>query len=122
MLKPECKSGYPRSSGPVHQRFGLTYAAYYTVPRLALQGMPIWWQKIFCWLVDMLPDTPEYTVQRRDERGKFIKDPWGDYRRGSVEQLIREQQDDERRAGWTLLSIDKGDTAATVDQNHQAVS
>lgn len=105
-MKIDCIDHYTRKDGPVHQSFGLTYSAYYTVPRLALQGMPVWWQKIFVWLVYMLPDTPEYACQRRDDRGKFIKDPWANYRRGSVEDLIREQHEEKASCGWKVLSVE----------------
>ncbi len=83
----KCASNYERTSGPIHHWFGLSYCSYYCVPRLALQEMPVWWQKLFLWLVNMLPETPAYTVQRRDEKGHFEKDPWANYRRGVVAEV-----------------------------------
>jgi hypothetical protein len=72
----------------IRYHFGLSYCSYYTVPRLALQEMPRWWQWLFCFLVNMLPETPTYTCQRRDKKGHFIKnDPWANYRRGSVKDV-----------------------------------
>ena len=67
---------------PVHTMFGLTYAGYFTVPRATLQHMPVEWQRKFVKLVSELPITPTYQVQRRDERGKFIKDPFARYKYG----------------------------------------
>lgn len=71
---------------PVHIWFGLTYCAYFVMPRLALQAMPLEWQERFVALMDeadeMGLETPEYSVNRRDEKGRFIKDPWVNYRRG----------------------------------------
>lgn len=88
MFKPKCEKRYSRTSGgDIHKSFGLTRSAYYVVPRLALQEMPRWWQWAFVLLVNMLPDTPEYTVQRRDKKGRFIQnEPWSRYRHSSVEK------------------------------------
>jgi hypothetical protein len=84
----KCKSTYERTSGPIHHWFSLSYASYYVMPRLALQEMPVWWQRCFLFLVNMLPETPGYTCQRRDKKGHFIKDdPWANYRRGTVAKV-----------------------------------
>jgi len=78
------------SDGPVHLWFELTYASYLVLPRLALQEMPEEWQQR---LVDLLNEgedvhgmtTPgDYVVQRRGPGGHFRRDPWADYRRGTV--------------------------------------
>lgn len=90
------KSTYERYHGPVHDHMGLSYTGYYVVPRLALQSMPVWWQKIFVWLINMLPDTPEYSVQRRATNGRFIDDPWADYRRGCIATVLAKEQ------GWKI--------------------
>lgn len=87
--KADCITHYTRSEGPVS--YALAYSPYLCVPHLALKGMPLWWQRLFVWLLGMLPETPEYTVQRRDERGKFVKDPWVNYRHGSVQDLINQE-------------------------------
>jgi len=77
---------------PVHAAFGLSYCSYFTVPRIALQSMSIEWQRQFMTLIEQLPDTPEYTVQRKDARGRFTNDPWRDYRHGNIEELTKENQ------------------------------
>jgi hypothetical protein len=74
---------------PVHDAFGLTYSAYFCVPRLALQSMPVEWQRQFVALVEQLPDTPTYSVHLRDKRGRFLEDPLADYRRGDFAELTR---------------------------------
>lgn len=110
----KCKDHYSRTSGPIHHHFGLSYCSYYTVPRLALQGMPVWWQKLFIFLVSMLPSTPEYVCQRRNDNGRFITDPWANYRRGSAEVLIlveeqtRILQAAEDAAKWKVIKVESG--------------
>ncbi len=69
--------------GPVHSAFDLSYAAYWVVPRAVLQAMPVAWQTKFVKLMDELPETPGYTVLRKDAAGKFMKDPLSNYRRGT---------------------------------------
>ena len=72
--------------------FNLTYAAYIVLPRLWLEAMPREWQFKFVALLNELYDTvgwddghgDQYMVKRR-YKGKFIKDPNADYRRGRVE-------------------------------------
>lgn len=66
--------------GAVHGAFGLTYAAYFCVPRIVLQAMPPEWQEQFVALMEQLPETPTYDVRRRDERGRWVRDPLRDYR------------------------------------------
>ncbi len=74
---------------PIHLAFGLSYAGYLVVPRHALQEMPIDWQERFCALMDEayrdhgMADPGGYIVSRRIA-GRFVRDPWRDYRRGSV--------------------------------------
>ena len=93
-IKANCITDYVRYNGPVHSWFSLSYAAYFVTPRIVLQGMPIWWQRLFLWLVNMLPhDLPEYYVQRKDTRGRFMKDPFANYRRGNLEELIKQAKD-----------------------------
>ena len=64
----------------IHQAFGLTYAAYLVIPRSVLQDMPADWQARFVELLDGLPSTPEYSVLRRDAKGRFSPDPLANYR------------------------------------------
>lgn len=71
----------------VHGMFGLTYASYLVLPRSVLQSMPPEWQHEFSALVDQLTHQysgyeMDYTVYKRDGRGRFAKDPLGDYARG----------------------------------------
>ena len=79
-----------RIDSPVHNMFGLTYASYLVVPRIVLTNMPNWWQAAFCFLMKFVPATPEYTVQRRDGKGRFIEDEFANYRRGDIEQIMRD--------------------------------
>ena len=77
---------------PVWDWFGLTYSSYFVMPRLALQSLPIDWQKRFVALMQeaeaMGMETPDdYEVRRRDAHGRFIDDPWRDYRRGNFEEI-----------------------------------
>ncbi|WP_431861401.1 hypothetical protein [Azospirillum sp.] len=72
---------------PVHEWFALTRSAYLVLPRLALEAMPVEWQHRFVALMDeaeaMGLTTPsDYEVRRRDDTGRYIEDPWANYRRG----------------------------------------
>lgn len=74
---------------PIHTWFNLTYSNYFTIPRLALQEMPVQWQRRFVALMEEAEalgmKTPgDYTVLRRAPGGRFRADPWADYRRGTV--------------------------------------
>lgn len=75
---------------PIHTAFGLTYSAYFTIPRLALQQMPRQWQARFVRLMreleEFIPETPTYEVRRRDKAGRYIADPWANYRHGTVSE------------------------------------
>lgn len=77
-----------QSETPVHDWFGLTYAAYLVVPRLALQHMPVEWQQRFVALLNELNETVptpnSYTVARDDAD----PDPWADYRHGDALKLL----------------------------------
>lgn len=78
---------------PIHLWFELSYCSYLVLPRLMLQSMPEDWQNKLVALLreaEEIVETPEYTVLRRDERGKFIKDPWSNYRRGKIEETSKE--------------------------------
>lgn len=75
----------------IHAWFGLTYANYLVIPRVALQSMPPEWQRNFVKLVneieETLPDYSEmipdcYQVQCKDYDGKFVKDKFPHYQRG----------------------------------------
>lgn len=65
----------------------LSYAHYLTVPRSAIQSMPVEWQDKFAALLEELdrrldwrPKRGRYHVQLRDERGAFCRDPLAPYR------------------------------------------
>jgi hypothetical protein len=81
---------------PIHAWFSLSYCSYFTVPRLALQEMSLDWQKRFVALMDeageVLRKTPEYEIRRRTDTGKFMRDPWADYRRGTVAEAVAEEK------------------------------
>lgn len=104
-MKADCKEDQERYYGPVFEMFGHSYAAYHTVPRLMLQGMPLWWQRLFVWLISMLPDSPEYVCQRRDGAGRFIKDPWANYRGGSIAQILNNEAAPEQ-PDWKILDVE----------------
>ena len=98
-------------SKTVHGWFGLTYAAYLTIPRLALENMPADWQRRFVELMEEFEasgiESPNYHVLRADEeytttqlndpddpsswpREFYIQraDPWANYRYGSVAEAM----------------------------------
>lgn len=59
-------------SDRIHNWFGLTYASYLVMPRLALQEMPDEWQRRFVELLEEWEATgfepPNYHVLRDDDR------------------------------------------------------
>lgn len=73
----------------IHCWFGLSYSNYLVLARTVLQSMPDDLQQRF---VDCLEEMASllndehlyatYTIQMRDKRGRFIKDPLADYERG----------------------------------------
>ena len=76
-----------RTDGPIHAWFELSYATYLTIPRSILQSMPIEWQQRFAAclgeLDDALPWRPRegrYWVHLKDDRGRFVTDPFNAYR------------------------------------------
>jgi hypothetical protein len=75
----------------VHGWFGLSYASYLALPRSILQNMPDSWQNRFvaCLneLSDMVNFDDNYSVNLRDKKGRFIKDPLAQYRRFPKEKV-----------------------------------
>ena len=74
----------------INEAFGLSYANYLVIPRLALESMPEAWQRRF---VAMIEDVQErydfepprgYRVHATDKRGRFVRDEWSDYRHGEA--------------------------------------
>lgn len=68
--------------------FGLTYASYLVIPRALLCGMPEEWQTKMAALLDEMRETydadaigDKYTVKLRGPGGRFISDPYSNYRR-----------------------------------------
>ena len=84
------------SETPVHDWFGLTYSSYFCIPRSALQALPVGWQKRFVALMDeateMGLETPsDYDCRRRDRTtGRYIADPWRNYRHPDIDHLLPE--------------------------------
>jgi hypothetical protein len=76
----------------IHEFFGLTYASYLVLPRVFLESMPDDWQARFVEMIEEIPEVldidPEYssnyTVHLRDEKGRFKRDLYSQYRRRSV--------------------------------------
>ncbi len=71
----------------VHTMFNLSYASYLVWPRSVMQSMPAEWQHQFAELADQLEDRyggyeTNYTVQARDNKGRFIHDELQNYQRG----------------------------------------
>ena len=71
----------------IHCWFGLSYANYLVLPRSLLQSMPQEWQSKFVDMIDEISETletpyelPEYRVNAVDEKGRFIKDDYREYR------------------------------------------
>lgn len=87
----------PVDNDAVHTYFGLSYAAYLVVPRSLLQSMPDPWQSRFVRLMNELWDVYEndtaYTVQAKDENGKFTSDNLREYDRGRRYVVPGEEQD-----------------------------
>lgn len=75
--------------GAIHRWFELTYAQYLTIPRTALQSMPLEWQDRFVRCldeldvtIDWLPEDGHYWVKLKDTKGRYMRDPLQDYERG----------------------------------------
>ena len=76
---------------PIHGWFELSYSSYLVLPRSILQSMPVRWQRRFVHLLhdlraalgeDTAKAPSQYDVRVRDERGRFVRDPYSDYNRG----------------------------------------
>lgn len=82
---------------PVHAWFGLTYSAYLVVPRLALTSMPVDWQRRFAALMNEAlesgMETPDDYEVRRRRHGRFITDPWADYRHGDADAILKDTRE-----------------------------
>lgn len=83
---------------PIHGWFELSYAQYLTIPRSALQSMPIEWQARFAAcleqlddVIDWRPSKGRYWVYLKDGRGRYVRDPMADYERGRRRLPLRER-------------------------------
>lgn len=80
--------------GPVHTWFELSYAQYLTVPRSILQSMPREWQERFVACLNELdaardwrPAEGRYWVRLKDGSGKYVADPFMQYRHPQWDEL-----------------------------------
>lgn len=71
----------------VHLWFELTYSSYLVLHRSIMCAMPLEWQEKMVALLeemDGIIDSSQliskFTVQARDEKGRFIQDPYANYR------------------------------------------
>lgn len=93
------------SHQPIWDFFGLSYSAYLVLHRLALQEMPVEWQARFVAMLEEIPEVvdvdamPSSFQVRAMENGKYIHDPYTDYRRGAAPLRAREVAKPDRRAG-----------------------
>ena len=82
---------------PLHSWFSLSYANYLVLHRSLLQEMSVAWQRKMVALLDEFWDEFDsekvphsFTVNRRDEGGRFLADPLSQYRhpdRALIERL-----------------------------------
>ncbi|MGN6108954.1 MAG: hypothetical protein ACTHU0_27860 [Kofleriaceae bacterium] len=84
---------------PIHSWFGLTYSAYLVLQRTALQTMPREWQSKFVALLEEMElhlDTSEapdsYDVRAKKD-GRYVTDPYRDYRRGRATFPVRGREE-----------------------------
>lgn len=74
------------NNGPVWNKFGLTYASYFVMPRAAMCSMPVEWQERFVALIEEAEELlPEGTLDgdywvRLKQGNRFVSDPLSDYR------------------------------------------
>lgn len=78
----------------VHGWFSLSYSQYLTVPRSILEAMRGEWQARFVELMNELdetfdwrPETGNYWVQLKDGEGKYVRDPFMQYRHPNREAI-----------------------------------
>lgn len=76
---------------PIHDYFCLTYSNFIVLHRSILQSMPVKWQQRMVRLLNQadsavdkagVETAPSYSLQARDDRGRFIADPVPHYGRG----------------------------------------
>lgn len=88
----DCPDHLGEGACAMHGHFGLSYASYLVLPRLAIQSMPSIWQgKLVALMEEMgetlavdCPEKGSYRISVRDDRGRFINDPQNNYRHGKL--------------------------------------
>ena len=82
------------SEEPIHDWFGLTYASYLVMPRTVLQSCSMETQRKLIEAIEAVakeelegagdnwPYGDDIHVTLKDEKGRFKKDPLGNYERG----------------------------------------
>jgi hypothetical protein len=69
---------YERTTGPVHAKFGLTYANFLVIHRAHLQSMPLPWQRQFVDLLEDLdaayPDLDSTEFEVRTVRDAYVEE------------------------------------------------
>lgn len=109
------------SAEDIHSWFSLTQASYFVMPRLAMEALPLDWQRRFIGLMDeaeaMGLETPSYHVFRQGDEFSRVErddecddtsavvgltvvneDPWAHYRRASFEAVNGKPLDASRAA------------------------
>lgn len=91
---PTPTTGPARRDGAISFWFGLTYSHYLVLHRSLMQEMPHEWQDRMvallkeleeAWDVERIPS--KFTVQMRDEAGRFVRDRFAEYRHPDIELI-----------------------------------
>lgn len=90
MKEKQCSSPLHEWCDPINESTILYRTQYLVLSRTLLEAMPKEWQHRFIDIIDEIEDefdyshpdwfTPNYTVNCKDKDGRFIQDPWGNYR------------------------------------------
>jgi hypothetical protein len=79
---------------PISEWFELSYAQFLTVPRLALESMPMGWQQKMAALLHELDDTLDWRpkngrwwVRFKDDQGRYSVPDHCDYRHGEIRRI-----------------------------------
>lgn len=89
-------------SEPIHEWFELSYAQYLTIPRTALQSMPVEWQQKFVTClnelddaIDWRPKEGRYWIKLKGDKGRYVNDPLMDYQRGRRKLPLNKNNEEE---------------------------
>jgi hypothetical protein len=91
-------------AGDVHGWFDLTYSSYLVLPRSLMQEMPAAWQHALVGLLERMREEfprehSSYTVLKKGERNRFVRDPLRNYRHPDASALrAARATDDEARS------------------------